>query len=65
MKYTFEEMQKFLSIYDDEKYGSFDKFVRKMKEFGVLEEESSLIWQSFDVIEFGYLFGPNAKKLIQ
>jgi len=48
MKYTADQMQQFLSVFLDGKYGNLDHFVRKMKEFGLSEEESTIMWQSFD-----------------
>jgi hypothetical protein len=49
MKYTYEQMSKFYDVYDNVNFGNRDMFCNKLKEYDVSEEESELIWQSFDV----------------
>jgi len=49
MKYTYDDMLLFYLIYDSSEYGNRNSFIKKMKEFDVLEDESTIIWQAFDM----------------
>jgi hypothetical protein len=56
MKYTYDDMLIFYSIYDSSEYGNRYSFIEKMKEFDISEELSTIIWQAFDMgVERTYL----------
>jgi hypothetical protein len=49
IKYTYEEMAVFFSLYIDSKTANLDRFEIAMKKLGVPESEARLIWQAFDL----------------
>jgi len=49
MKYTWEDLEKFFEVYKSDNGKTRTAFVKKMKDYKVSEEESTLIWQAFDM----------------
>ena len=47
-KYTYDQMLQFYKIYSG-KEGNRNRFIEKLKEYNITEEESCIMWQSFDI----------------
>ena len=54
MKFTEDQMKKFFVIYFNQDDNNLNNFVKELANYGVNEEESTLIWQSFDIADLYY-----------
>jgi hypothetical protein len=50
MDYTWEQMEfLYCKVYASEEYSNRDKFIGKVKEYDIPENEAATIWKAFDM----------------